>query len=87
MPPVLAWMTERAGMDAKAAYSTFNMGVGYAVYCAAGAGSRVVAAAEALGHRAHVAGAVEDGPRRVVVEPVGVTFQGDEMDLGPGAAV
>jgi phosphoribosylformylglycinamidine cyclo-ligase len=84
VPPVLAWMVERAGMDAKAAYSTFNMGVGYAVYCAAGSGERVVAVAESLGHAAFVAGAVEDGPRRVVVEPVGVTYAGDEMDLGPG---
>ena len=84
VPPVLAWMTERAGMDAKAAYSTFNMGVGYAVYCKARSGPAVVALAESLGHRAHVAGVVEEGPRRVVVEPVGVTFEGDEMDLGPG---
>ena len=85
VPPVLAWMVERAGMDAHAAYSTFNMGAGYAVYCAAGAGERVVGLAEGLGHRAFVAGAVEEGPRRVVVEPVGVTFAGEEMDLGPTA--
>jgi phosphoribosylformylglycinamidine cyclo-ligase len=84
VPPVLAWMVERARMDPKAAYSTFNMGVGYAVYCAAGAGARVVEVAEGLGHAAFVAGAVEDGPKRVVVEPIGVTFAGDEMDLGPG---
>lgn len=84
VPPVLAWMVERAGMDAHAAYSTFNMGVGYAVYCAAGSGARVVEAAERLGHRALLAGAVEEGPRRVIVEPADVTFAGEEMDLAPG---
>lgn len=85
VPPVLAWMVERAGMDPKAAYSTFNMGVGYAVYCAAGSGAHVVEVAEGLGHAAFVAGAVVEGPRRVAVEPVGVTYAGDEMDLGPGS--
>ena len=85
VPPVLAWMVDRAGMDAHAAYSTFNMGAGYAVYCAAGSGTRVVDLAAACGHTAFVAGVVEEGPRRVVVEPVGVTFAGEEMDLGPSA--
>jgi phosphoribosylformylglycinamidine cyclo-ligase len=84
VPPVLAWMVERAGMDAHAAYSTFNMGVGYAVYCAAGSGAGVVEIAEALGHAAAVSGAVVQGPRRVIVEPAGVEFAGEEMDLGPG---
>lgn len=84
VPRVLAWMADRAGMDHHSAYSTFNMGVGYAVYCAAGSGGRVVELAEELGHRAFVAGTVEEGPRRVVIEPVGLTYAGDEMDLGPG---
>ena len=85
VPPVLAWMVDRASMDARAAYSTFNMGVGYAVYCAAGSAGRVVGLAESLGHRAFVAGAVVEGPRRVEIPPAGVVFAGDEMDLGPSA--
>jgi phosphoribosylformylglycinamidine cyclo-ligase len=74
-------MVERAGLDARSAYSTFNMGAGFAVYCAAGSGGRVVRQAEALGLQALLAGAVEDGPRRVVVEPVGVAYEGAELEL------
>lgn len=85
VPPVLAWMAERASMDAHAAYCTFNMGAGFAVYCAAGSGGRVVDLAASCGHTAFVAGAVEDGPRRVVVEPLELTYAGDEMDLGPSS--
>jgi phosphoribosylformylglycinamidine cyclo-ligase len=81
VPPVLAFMVERAGLDARSAYSTFNMGAGFAVYCAEGSGEQVAAAAAALGLGALLAGRVEDGPRRVVLEPVGVTFEGNELEL------
>jgi hypothetical protein len=30
-----------------------------------------------------VAGVVEDGPRRVVLEEIGVVFESDELDLAP----
>src|SRR6185437_12408801 len=81
VPEVLAFLVERAGLDARAAYSTFNMGAGFAVYCAAGGGEEVAAAAGGLGLAAVVGGRVEAGPRRVVVEPVGVTFEGSELEL------
>jgi phosphoribosylformylglycinamidine cyclo-ligase len=68
-------------MDAHAAYSTFNMGSGYALYCAAGAGQRIVALAQRLGLSAIVAGHVEEGPREVILEPVGVRFAGEELEL------
>lgn len=85
VPEVLAFMVEQAQMSDHDAYSTFNMGAGFAVYCAAGSGERVARIAGDLGLPALVAGRVEDGPRQVVVEPVGVTFAGDEMDLTPDA--
>src|SRR5262249_11240911 len=81
VPPVLAFMVERAGLDARSAYSTFNMGSGFAVYCAEGSGEDVVAVAAGLGLAALVAGRVEEGPRRVVLDPVGVSFEGQELEL------
>ncbi len=81
VPAVLAFMVEQAGLGAAEAYKTFNMGSGFAVYCAAGAGERVVAAAVELGLAATLAGRVEKGPRRVVLEPVGVAYEGAEMEL------
>ena len=38
VPAVLRFLVAQAGLDSNAAYSTFNMGVGYALYCAAGDG-------------------------------------------------
>jgi phosphoribosylformylglycinamidine cyclo-ligase len=84
VPEVLGFLVEQADMSRSAAYSTFNMGCGFAVYCAQGSGNEVVAAASRLGLGARVAGVVEEGPRRVVLEEVGVTFESGDMDLGPG---
>lgn len=84
VPEVLGFLVHAAGMAPSSAYSTFNMGAGFAVYCAAGAGSQVVRIASGLGLSAAVAGAVEEGPRRVLLEPVDVVFESGDMDLTPG---
>jgi phosphoribosylformylglycinamidine cyclo-ligase len=81
VPEVLSFLVAEAGLEAKAAYSTFNMGAGFALYCAAGAGGEIVQVAGELGMRACVAGGVEEGPREVLLEPVGVRFEGDELEL------
>ena len=81
VPTVLSFLVEHAGMDAQAAYSTFNMGAGFALYCRAGHGERIVEIAQRLGLGALVAGRVEEGPRQVVLEPVGVRFTSDRLDL------
>ncbi len=85
VPPVLDLLVAEAGLDAHAAYSTFNMGSGYALYCAAGAGAQAVAIARELGFDALVAGRVEAGPRRVIVEPIDVVYEGDELQLSARA--
>lgn len=86
VPEVLRFLVEQTEMSPSAAYSTFNMGCGFAVYCAAGTGQAVIDLAADLGLAAHVAGRVEPGPRRVILEPIGVTFETGDMDLTPGGA-
>jgi len=81
IPEVLSLLVAEAGLDARAAYSTFNMGAGYALYCAAGAGGEIVEIAGELGLRAHIAGGVEEGPREVLLEPVSVRLDGGELEL------
>jgi phosphoribosylformylglycinamidine cyclo-ligase len=86
VPEVLAFLVARTEMSPAAAYSTFNMGCGFAVYCADGSGEEVVRIAERAGFSAAVAGGVEDGPRRVVLEGLGVVFESGDMDLTPRRA-
>jgi phosphoribosylformylglycinamidine cyclo-ligase len=86
VPEVLAFLAEAAGMEPRSAYSTLNMGAGFAVYCAPGAGAEVVGLAGELGLRAHLAGLVEAGPRRVILGPIDVTYESGDLDLSPRRA-
>ena len=49
VPEVLAFLVAQTTMSPSAAYSTFNMGAGFAVYCASGRGAEVVATGRARG--------------------------------------
>jgi phosphoribosylaminoimidazole (AIR) synthetase len=73
-------------MPLAAAYSTFNMGCGFAIYCAEGSGSDVVGIAAELDMTAHVAGRVKRGPRRVELAQIDVTYETGDMDLTPRRA-
>jgi phosphoribosylformylglycinamidine cyclo-ligase len=84
VPEVLSFLVAEAQLEAHAAYSTFNMGSGYAVYCKRGAGEAVVEIASELGLAALLAGRVEEGPRQVILEPAGVRFAGEELELSTG---
>jgi phosphoribosylformylglycinamidine cyclo-ligase len=85
VPEVFDLLVGDAEMSPAAAYSTFNMGCGFAVYCRAGAGEAVVVAARQTGYDALLAGEVRAGPRRVVLEPVAVTYDSGALQLAPGA--
>jgi phosphoribosylformylglycinamidine cyclo-ligase len=83
VPPVLQFMADELDMDAHAAYTTLNMGAGWAVYSRPGSADDVVRIAREAGLEAIVAGVVEEGPRQVILEPLQVTLEGDEMVLAP----
>ena len=81
VPPVLRYLAEHAGHDAAEAYSTFNMGAGFALFVAAEDAQRSVAVAQACGVAAWVAGQVESGAKRLSIEPLGIVFEGDSLRL------
>ena len=83
VPEVLAFIAAQAALDDRAAYQTLNMGTGLALYCAAGHGRDAVGVATGMGLAAVLAGQVEEGPRRVILEPLGVTYEGSELELTP----
>ena len=83
LPEVLAFIAAQAALDDRAAYQTLNMGTGLALYCAAGQGGDAVGVATEMGLAAVLAGQLEEGPRRVILEPLGVTYEGAELELTP----
>jgi phosphoribosylformylglycinamidine cyclo-ligase len=80
-PPVLSAMQQWANLSPAEAYGTFNMGAGFALFVPR---SQVQAAAKTaksggwdLLHIGNTAG----GPRRVVLRPNGVTFEGTSLQI------
>lgn len=84
-PPqeVFRFIMERGPVDAREAYATFNMGVGFAAYVAAADAERCAALARSLGYEATVAGEVlrQRGRKAVEIVPLGITFEGDELKV------
>ena len=81
VPEVLAFVVANRGLAPREAYATFNMGAGFALFTAPGAGGEAVAAARAAGHEALLAGHVETGPRQVILEPIGVTYSSEDLQV------
>jgi len=81
VPPVLRFIQQQAGHDAAEAYGTLNMGAGFALFVDAKDAERTVQVSRAQGVDAWVAGAVEEGPKQLFIEPLGVHFSGESLQL------
>jgi len=84
VPPVqeiFDFIAEHAGNDTREMYGNYNMGAGYSVYVPAQDAEKVVAAAAEVGLQAWNAGAVETGPKQVIIEPLDITFAGETLEV------
>src|SRR6058998_2039863 len=79
--PVLQFIQRHAQQDDREAYSTLNMGAGFALFVAAGDAERTVEVARAQGIEAMVAGRVEAGSKKLLIEPLGIEFGDDALQL------
>lgn len=62
-------------------YGTFNMGAGFVVMVAAQDADEVMRTALGFGYEAWDAGVVEHGPKQVIIEPIGVTYAADTLNI------
>jgi len=81
VPPVLRFIEQQAGIDEREAYGNLNMGAGFALYVERSEARRTVEVAASAGVKAWIAGTVEEGERRVLIEPLGLTFAADELHV------
>lgn len=81
VPPVLAMLAGAAGISQAEAFGTLNMGAGFAFYVAPGSRARALEVAASHGTPLLDAGHVEAGPRRVVIAPLGITFEGESLAI------
>ena len=79
--PVLKFIQQHAHQDDREAYSTFNMGAGFTLFVKAEDAQRSVDVAQAMGVTAWVCGAIEAGPKELLIEPLGIHFGTDDLQL------
>ena len=79
--PVLKFIQQHAKQDDREAYSTLNMGAGFAIFVPADQAERAVEVAKSHGVHALVAGQVEAGPKQLVIEPLSITFGNEDLQL------
>ncbi len=75
------FLKAQARIDDAEAYGNFNMGAGFAIYVPERDAGTVLEVAARHDIPAWIAGTVEDGPREVVIEPLGLRFAGESLDL------
>jgi phosphoribosylformylglycinamidine cyclo-ligase len=81
VPPVLGFIQRHAQQDDREAYSTLNMGAGFALFVRAEDAQRTVEVAQRQGVHALIAGRVEAGPKELLIEPLNIRFGTDDLQL------
>ncbi|MGZ9074577.1 MAG: AIR synthase-related protein [Burkholderiaceae bacterium] len=81
VPPVLQFIQQRAAIDDREAYGNLNMGAGFALFVASADAQRTVQIAQSAGFPALVAGRVDQGSKQIVIEPLQLTFSGDDLHV------
>lgn len=81
VPPVLSFIQQQAQQDDHEAYGTLNMGAGFALFVPADQAQRTVDVALTQGVPATLAGAVEAGDKELLIEPLGLRFGADDLQL------
>lgn len=80
--PVFRFIQEKSRNDDAEMYGNFNMGAGFAVYVPGHqAGQAQQIATQNHNFNAVKAGNVEEGPKRVVIRPKGITFEEEALQV------
>jgi len=73
IPPLFQFMRE-LGVSLKDCLETFNWGIGYYIFVSPLYVSQVIVAGRSAGHEIMEIGRVEEGERKVIFEPEGITL-------------
>lgn len=80
-PLIFDFLLDHGPIEDREAYATFNMGAGFALFLPPRFVDVVIRIARAHGINAWRGGTVEKGPKQVIIEPLGITYTGHELDI------
>lgn len=81
VPPVLEFIVKKASLNSREAYTTFNMGAGFAVFVSEKDVEKTLSISKKVGIKAYVCGVVEKGPKRVVINPLNIVYESESLNL------
>jgi len=81
VPPVLQFIVDAGSIELREAYGSLNMGAGFALFVPEAAASDVIQTSEKHGVPALHAGFVEEGPKQVLIDPLGICYAGESLNL------
>ncbi len=81
--PIFDFLMKHGPIEEREAYATFNMGAGFAAYVPPAQADHCVRLAREAGYDAWIAGTVhKEGHRKAVeIEPLGITFEGETLQV------
>ena len=77
--PIFDFIQEKSGNDNKEMYGNFNMGAGLAIFLSKSFVNEAQQIAQKNGFKTTIAGMVENGPRKVIIKPKKVVFEGKSL--------
>lgn len=81
IPQVLRFIIEQGKIDEKEAYGNFNMGAGFAVFIPEKDVNQVLKLAENHNVKAYPYGVVEEGEKKVIIEPKNIIFEKGSLQV------
>jgi len=81
VPSVLKFMVDKGPISIPEAYGNLNMGAGFAIFVPNKDVEKVITLAKKFKIKAYNSGVVQKGPKRVVIEPIKVTFEGESLQV------
>ena len=78
---VFDFIQQQSGNDNSEMYGNFNMGAGYAIFLPPELAEITQEIAKDNGFNSIIAGTVENGPKRVIIQPLGIIFESDTLQV------
>lgn len=81
VPPLFDFLKKHSGNDDLEMYGNFNMGAGFAIFLPADQVDKAMEIATKNGFKSWNAGVVQNGPKRVIIEPKNIAFEADSLGV------
>lgn len=81
VPELFKFIQQYSGLSDKEMYATFNMGAGFAVYVNTKDVDRVLKISQKHNIKSWVAGRLEGGSKKIVIDPLNIKYEGVELKI------